>query len=168
MDTETTSDVILEGAVGIYRRIKLEECGEDSSCLVSFDSDLGSLGFTLAGDLICSALARAMIRGYLNPVERSSVLLLTEVKDRKLNVLGMFFEAMFADGASLTTTTSRAVKDKPPKKYGRVHAWKGVYDLHARHQEHVSELKTKHGDLQPVGDTLLSFAQALDSANTRQ
>lgn len=109
-----------------------------------------------------------MIRGYLNPVERTSVLLLTEVKDRKLNVLGMFFEAVFADGASLTTTASRAVKDKPPKKYGRVHAWKGVYDLHARHQEHVSKLKTKHGDLQPVGDTLLSFAQALDSANTRQ
>lgn len=44
MDTETTSDVILDGAVGIYRRIKLEDCGADSSCLVSFDSDLGSWG----------------------------------------------------------------------------------------------------------------------------
>ena len=103
-----------------------------------------------------------------NPIERTRALLLTGIKDGKLNVAGVFFDADFADGATLTTTTSRAVNDIPSKGFHRrVYAWHGVHDLYQRHREHMNELKLKHGDVLAFGDTLLSLAESLDSATIR-
>lgn len=151
----------------MYRRIDLNRASVDSSCLISFDSDLGSLGFTLMGDLACSAL-EGFLRCYAHPQDHTRALLLVGVKEGELAVFGLILEASFSDGTSLTTTTSTAMKDMPEKGfYRRVHAWGGVYDLYRKHQDHLNELRERHGDVRPIGGTLLSVAQSLDSDTVR-
>lgn len=167
MNNEAGEDVILEGAAGIYRRIDLNSAPADASSLIPFDSDLGSLGFSLAGDLMCSTLS-GFLRCYTHPQERARALLLVGIKDGMLNAFGLMFEAKFSDGSSLTTTTSPAMRDMPERGiYRRVHAWGGVHDLYRKHQSHVDELKGTHGDVQPVGETLLSVAESIDSDTVR-
>lgn len=164
MTNETDKDFILEGAAGMYRRIDLNQASMDVSSLKSFDSDLDSLGFTLTGDLMCSALV-GFLRCYANPREHACALLLVGIKDGMLSVFGLMFEAKFSDGSTLTTTTSPAMRDMPEKGiHRRVYAWAGVYDLYRKHQSHANELKDKHGDLQPIGETLLAVAESIDSA----
>ncbi len=167
MSGETNEDIILEGAVGIYRRIDLTKASGDTGCLIPFDSDLGSLGFGLLGDLACSALD-GFLRCYAHPQDHALALLLVGVKDGALAVFGLVLEANLSDGASLVTTTSRAMKDMPEKGfYRRVHPWKGVYDLYRNHQEHLNELKDRHGGVTPISGTLLSVAESLDSGTVR-
>jgi hypothetical protein len=162
------NDFVFEGAAGSYRRVSLDCAAADVSTLISFGSDLDSLGFRLIGDLICSALTNGIVRAYVNPVERTRALLLAGIKDGKLNVAGVFFDTNFADGATLTTTTSRAVNDMPAKGlHRRVYSWHGVHDLYQKHKEHMNELKLEHGDVLAFGDTLLSLAESLDSATIR-
>lgn len=162
------NDLVFEGAGSVYRRVSLETAATDVSTLISFGSDLDSLGFRLIGDLICSALAHGIVRAYVNPIECTRSLLLTGIKDGKLNVVGVFFDADFADGATLTTTTSRAVKDMPEKGFHRrIYPWEGLYDLYQKHKLHMNELKLEHGEVLPFGDTLLSLAGSLDSATVR-
>jgi hypothetical protein len=162
------NDFVFEGATGIYRRVRLDSAAADISTLISFGSDLDSLGFRLIGDLICSAFANGIVRAYVNPVERTRALLLAGIKGGKLDVAGVFFDANFADGASLTTTTSRAVNDMPAKGFlRRVYSWQGVHDLYRKHKEHMNELKLEHGEVLAFGDTLLSLAESLDSATIR-
>lgn len=169
MDSATDEvDVVFEGAAGIYRRVSLDSSAADVSTLISFGSDLDSLGFRLIGDLICSALAHGIVRAYVNHDERTRALLLAQIKDGKLSVAGVFFDAKFADGATLTTTTSRAMNDMPAKGFHRrVYAWQGVHDLYQKHKGHMNELKPEHGEVLPLGDTLLSIAESLDSATIR-
>ena len=106
-----SQDTILEGAVGIYRRVDLDSGWGDSSSLIPFDSDLKSLHFKLAGDLICSALS-GILRCYVHLEEGMRVVLAIAVKERTLYVVGLIFESEFADGASLTTTTSAATRTR--------------------------------------------------------
>ena len=167
MNHEANEDVILEGAAGVYRRIDLNRAPADASSLIPFDSDLGSLGFSLTGDLMCSALS-GFLRCYTHPRDHTRALLLVGIKDGMLNAFGLMFEVKFSDGSSLTTTTSPAMRDIPERGiYRRVHAWEGVYDLYRKHQNHLDELKSKHGDLQPIGETLLSVAESIDSDTVR-
>jgi hypothetical protein len=162
MKNETNEDTILEGATGIYRRIDLNRASVDTGCLPPFDSDLDSLGFSLVGDLMCSALD-GFLRCYAHPQNHTRALLLVGIKDGALNVVGLLFEANLSDGTSLTTTTSAAMKDMPEKGlYRRIHTWEGVHDLYGKHENHVNELKGRHGDVRPIGDTLLSVAESID------
>lgn len=166
MSNETNADIVLEGAAGIYRRVDLKTGWGEPGNLVSFDSDLDSLGFTLVGDLVCSALALGVLRCYVHPGESTIALVLVGTKDGTLNVVGVFFDVRFADGASLTTTTSRAVQEKLEKGlHKKTYPWKGVFDLYQRHQAHINELKPEHGEVQPVKATLLSVAQSIDLAS---
>lgn len=167
MDGETNEDIILEGAVGIYRRIDLNKASADASNLIPFDSDLSFLGFSLLGDLMCTALS-GFIRCYAHTRDKTRATVLVVVKNGVLGVFGMLFESTFSDGASLTTTTSPAMKDMPDKGFHRrVHAWGGVYDLYRKHQSYLSELGGRHGGVLPVGNTLLSVAESIDSDTVR-
>jgi hypothetical protein len=114
MHREANYDLVLEGGVGIYRRVDLNSGWGDTRFLIPFDSDLGSLGFRLVGDLICSSL-NGILRCYVHPVEGTRALLPIGVKDGQLGIAGLIFEAEFADGVSLTTTTSAGMRDKPEK-----------------------------------------------------
>lgn len=146
MNNETNEDIILEGAAGIYRSIDLNRASVDISSLTPFDSDLSSLGFSLVGDLMCSALS-GFLRCYAHPRAHTRALLLVGIKDGVLNAFGLVFEAKFSDGSSLTTTTSPAMGDMPEKGiYRKIHAWGGVYDLYQKHQNHLDELIGKHGE----------------------
>ena len=168
MNNETNEDIILEGAAGIYRRVDLKNGWGETGILVPFDSDLDSLGFTVVGDLVCSALAIGILRCYVHPVESTIALLLVGIKDGTLSVVGVFFDVLFADDASLTTTTSPAVQERPEKGlHKKVYPWKGIYDLYHRHQAHINQLRPEHGEVQPVKATLLSVAQSIDSASVR-
>jgi len=90
------------------------------------------------------------------------------MKKGKLSIFGLLFEVLFADGESLTTTTSPAMKDMPEKGiHRRVYAWKGVYDLYHKHQKHLNELRARHGKPQPMSEILLSLAKSIDSATVR-
>lgn len=166
MNVESNNDLILEGAVGVYRRIDLNSASADISSLVPFDSDLGSLGFVLIGDLMCSALS-GLLRCYIQPKDNTRALLLVAIKNGVVKLFGLMFEVKFSDGASLTTTTWAMREMSQKGFYLRVHPWEGVYDLYQKHQNHLNELKTKHGDVQPTGDTLLSVAQSIDSDSVR-
>ncbi|HKR00505.1 MAG TPA: hypothetical protein VJT09_07515 [Pyrinomonadaceae bacterium] len=167
MNNEPSEDVILEGAAGIYRRIDLSSAPADTSSLIPFDSDLNSLGFKLVGDMILSSLS-GFLRCYVHSHGKTRALLLIGIKDDRLNVLGLFFDTNFPDHVSLTTTTSRAVKDMPEKGlHAKVYSWAGVHDLYQKHQHHMNELKTKYGDVLPIEDTLLSLAESIDSATVR-
>ena len=160
-------DLILAGAVGLYRKVDLSTWG-DPSVLVPFDSDLKSLGFEFLGDLIRSALAHGILRVYIHPAEHARVILLLGVKNGVQNVFGVFFDSQFGDGAMATTTSSSAVKDIPTEGiHRRVCAWKGVYDLHQQHQAHLKELQTRHGAPVATWDTLLSVAESIDSFSAR-
>jgi hypothetical protein len=133
MANEIPDELIFEGAVGLYRKVDLETWG-DAGVLVPFDSDLKSLGFALLGDLVCSALAHGILRAYGHPEEHIRALLLVGVKSGGLNVVGVFFDSQFTDGAIATTTNSPAVRDVPADGiHRRVCSWKGVYDLHHQH-----------------------------------
>jgi len=167
MKNELDKEMILDGAAGLYRQVDLE-AWEDTSRLISFDSDLKSLGFSFLGDLLCSALAHSILRGYVHPKEHTHGLLLVGVKDGTLNVFGLFFDSQFINGATATTTTSRAVRDLPAHGIHRkVCSWKGVYDLYGEHRAHLDELRTLNGDTLPMGDTLLSLAESLDASTVR-
>jgi hypothetical protein len=167
MKNEAQADPILEGAAGIYRRVELEAWG-DTSNLISFDSDLTSLGFVFLGDLLCSALARGIMRAYVDTPQLTRALLLVGVKDAALNVFGLFFDSRFADGGVATTTTSPAMKDRPADGIHRkVCAWRSVYDLYREHEAHLNELKPLHGAMEPMGNTLLSVAQSIDAFSVR-
>jgi hypothetical protein len=160
-------DLVLEGNVGVYRKVDLETWG-DISVLVPFDSDLKSLGFALLGDLICSALAQGILRAYIHHEEHSRLMLLVGVKHGVLNVVGIFFESKFADGATATTTTARNFRDLPTEGiHRRICSWKGVYDLHHQHQTHLKELKPLHGAPVAMGDTLRAVAESIDSFSVR-
>jgi hypothetical protein len=164
---ENLGDVILDGAVGIYQRVDLNRASSDTSVLVPFDSDLNSLGFKLVGDLMCSALG-GFLRCYVQPEERTRALLLAGINSGKLNIFGLVFEANFSKGVSLTTTTSKAMRDMPEKGiHRRVYAWTNVYELYRKHLEHMNELKVEHGEAEPMQDTLLSLAESLDAATVR-
>jgi hypothetical protein len=167
MTEETAADLIFEGAVGLYREVRLEAWG-DISNLVSFDSDLKSLGFTLVGDLLCSAVAHGVLRVYVNGTQSIRVLLAVGVKNSVLNVAGVFFDSRFADGGVVTTTTSPAVTNRPADGIHRkVCSWHGIYDLYGQHEVHLSEVKPLHGPAEPMGNTLLSVAQFIDSFSVR-
>jgi hypothetical protein len=164
MNNETDGDIILEGIAGIYRRIDLNNVPGGASNLIPFDSDLNSLGFRLVGDLMCSALS-GFLRCYVNFRGRTRALLLVGIKDSELNIFGLMFEANFPNGVSFTTTTSPAMKDMPEKGIHRkIYPWAGVYDLYQKHQNHMNELKAQYNDAEPIGDTLLSLAESIDSA----
>jgi hypothetical protein len=166
MSNEANADIVLEGAAGIYRRVDLKTGWGETRILISFDSDLDSLGFTFVGDLVCSAMALGILRCYVHPVESTIALVLVGIKDGTLNVVGVFFDVRFADGASLTTTTSRAVQEKLERGlHKKVYPWKGAFDLYHRHQAHINELKPEHGEVLPVEATLLSVAQSIDLAS---
>ena len=167
MQSEPDKDMILDGAAGLYRQVDLKAWG-DTSSLISFDSDLKSLGFSFLGDLLCSALAQGILRGYVHPKEHTHGLLLIGMKDGALNVLGLFFDSKFINGATATTTTSRAVRDLPAHRIHRkVCSWKGVYDSYREHRAHLDELRTLNGDTLPMGDTLLSLAESVDASTVR-
>jgi hypothetical protein len=167
MTNEASADPILEGAVGIYRRVDLEAWG-DTGKLISFDSDLKSLGFVFLGDLICSAMAHGIIRAYVDTGQQTRAILLVGVKNGALNVFGLFLESKFADGGVATTTTSRAVKNVPSDGIHRkICAWHGVHDLYREHEAHLQELKPLHGAMEPMGNTLLSVAQSIDAFSVR-
>lgn len=167
MTNDASSDLILDGTVGIFRRVDLDVWG-DTSKLISFDSDLKSLDFILLGDLICSALAHGIIRAYVDTRQLIRATLLVGIKDGSLNVFGLFLDSKFADGGIATTTTSRALKNKPEHRiYRKVCAWHGVYDLFRQHEAHLNEFEPLHGPLQPMGDTLLSVAQLIDALSVR-
>ena len=160
-------DIIFEGAAGLYRQIELARWG-DAGVLEPFDSDLRSLGFRLLGDLLCSALAQGILRGYVQPTEHTQGLLLVGVKQGKLSVFGLFFDSRFINDATATTTTSRAVRDLPAVgTHRKICPWKGVYDLYSQHQAHVDELRPVNGDTLPMGDTLVSLAEPLDASTVR-
>ena len=162
-----TQDIIFEGAASLYRRVDLESFG-DTSNLVPFDSDLKSLGFRFVGDLLCSALAQAILRAYIHPTEHTRGLLVVGVKEGRLNVFGLFLDTRFINGAVATTTTSRTVKDIPAKGvYRKICSWNGVRDLHAQHQTHLEALRRVNGDTLPLGDTLESVAESLDAFTVR-
>jgi hypothetical protein len=166
MNDEANKDIIFEGSAGIYRRIDLSAYG-DTSSLIPFDSDLTSLGFSLVGDLMCSALS-GFLRYYVHPHERTRALLLTGIKDGKLSVFGLLFEAEFSGGASVTTTTSPAMKNMPERGIHRkVCDWSGVHDLYQKHRKHMGELKAQYGEAQPMGATLLALAESIDVATVR-
>ena len=167
MTNDASSDLILDGTVGIFRRVDLEVWG-DTSTLISFDSDLNSLDFIFLGDLICSALAHGIIRAYVDTRQLIRATLLVGIKDGSLNVFGLFFDSKFADGGIATTTTSRAMKNKPEDGIHRkVCAWHGVYDFYREHEAHLHELEPLHGPLQPMGNTQLSVAQSIDAFSVR-
>ena len=167
MQSEPDKDLILEGAAGLYRQVDLEAWG-DTSSLISFDSDLKSLSFRFLGDLMCSALAQGILRGYVHQKDHTHGLLLVGVKDGALNVFGLFFDSQFINGTTATTTTSRAVRDLHAHGIHRkICSWKGVYDLYREHRAHLEELRTLNGDTLPMGDTLLSLAESLDASTVR-
>ena len=164
-----SSDILLEGSAGIYRSINLGGDWADDGNLISFGSDISSLGFSLVGDLMCSAFAHILVRGFAHSAEGTYALLLTGMRDGKLNVLGLDFYSCFADGSSLTTTITPNAKDILAKGiYRRVYAWNGVYDLYHRHQKNLEELKVGHGKVKPVDADLRSLAESLDSFFVRQ
>jgi len=165
--TNETADLIFEGAAGLYREVRLEAWG-DISNLVSFDSDLKALGFTLLGDLSCSALTEGVIRAYVDSTQSTRVVLAVGVKNGALNVAGVFFDSRFADGGVVTTTTSPAVINRPADGIHRkVCTWSGIHDLYHQHEAHLSEVKPLHGTAEPLGNTLLSVAQSIDSFSVR-
>ncbi len=167
MTKETPADLLFEGAVGLYSKVDLATWG-DSGNLVPFDSDLKSLGFVFLGDLLCSALAQGIIRAYVNTAQSTRAILLVGVKDGTLNVFGVFFDSKFPDGGVATTTSSRAVKNRPADAVHRkVCSWYGIHDLYRQHEAHLEELKPLHGQTEPLGNTLLSVAQSLDSFSVR-
>jgi len=169
MNNETNEDIILVGAAGIYRRVNLENGWRETGILIPFDSDLDSLGFTLVGDLVCSALAIGILRCYVHPVENTIALVLVGIKDGDLSVVGVFFDVRFGDDATLTTTTSPAVQERLGKGlHKKAYPWKGIYDLYHRHQAHINELRPAHGEVQPVKVTLLAVAQSIDAASVRE
>lgn len=87
----------------------------------------------------------------------------------KLDVHGLDFFSRFANGSSLTTTTTQSAKDIPAKGiYRRVYAWNGVYDLYDKHQKHLSELKLAHGEAMPAESNLILIAESMDSFIVRQ
>jgi hypothetical protein len=167
MTKETSGDLLFEGEVSLYRQVDLEAWG-DVSNLISFDSDLKSLGFILLGDLLCSAVTRGIIRVYMKNDQSTRATLVVAVKDGALNVFGVFFDSKFGDGAVATTTTSRAVKDKPADGIHRkICAWRNVYELYRQHEAHLNQLKSLHGETEPMGNTLLSVAQSIDAFSVR-
>jgi hypothetical protein len=167
MTKEISSDLLFEGEVSLYRQVDLKAWG-DVSNLISFDSDLKSLGFILLGDLLCSAVALGIIRAYMNKDQTTRAVLPVAVKDGALNVFGVFFHSKFGDGAVATTTTSPAVKNKPADGIHRkICAWRGVYELYRQHEAHLNELKSLHGQTEPMGNTLLSVAQSIDAFSVR-
>ena len=170
MRTEGDSaGVVLEGAVGIYRSIDLEAGWGDDGSLIAFGSDITSLGFRPVGDLMCSAFAHVLVRGYAHPEAGTYALLLAGMKEGMLHVIGMDFYSAFADGASLTTSTTLGVRSLPAKGIHRHgYQWNGVYDLYDRHRKHLYELGAEHGDVKPVGLSLAALAESLDSFFVRQ
>jgi hypothetical protein len=167
MGNENSKDIILEGAVGIFKKIDLSNASGDTSILIPFDSDLASLGFRLIGDLMCSALS-GFLRCYIQPHHYISAILLIGIKDGKLAVFDLLFESNFSGDVSLTTSTSQAMKDMPEVGiHRRVHAWENVYDLYEKHHNYMKEIKARYGDAQPIGDTLLSVAESIDSVTVR-
>jgi len=66
---KNSSDIIFEGSAGIYRSINLESGWGDDGSLISFGSDISSLGFTMVGDLMCSSFTHIIARGYAHSAE---------------------------------------------------------------------------------------------------
>jgi hypothetical protein len=163
------SDILFEGSAGMYRSINLGSGWSDHGSLISFGSDISSLGFSFVGDLMCSAFSYVLVRSYAHLTEGTYALLLSGMTGGKLNVIGLDFYSCFADGSSLTTTTTSIARDIPGKGiHRRVYAWNGVYDLYHKHQKHLNELRGDHGKVIPVAADLLSLAESLDSFFVRQ
>ena len=159
----TSNDILFEGSAGSYREVDLKAWG-DIGPLISFDSDLASLGFELIGDLLCSAIAHIILRTYVDSSKHTRAFLMVTIKNQALTVFCVMFDSKFADEAVATTTTSKVMKDLPAKGAHRKNCeWKGVYDLHGHHQRHVEVLQSQHGLTQPWENTLLSIAHSLDS-----
>lgn len=160
----TESDLILDGEVGIFRRINLEDARLDGcEKLIPFTSDLSSLGFFLVGDMICSAFSAILIRSYLNLTGDIYAHVMCAMREGKLQIAGFELTSDFSDEASLTTTTTVIRNDLSAKGiYRRTHQWKGVYDLHDKHRMGLFELRGKHGDPRRVDNGLRKLAESID------
>lgn len=162
-----SSDIILEGETSVFKRVDLDAWGSTYN-LVPFDSDLKSMGFSLVGDMLCSAMAHSVTRHYVNETDRASVMLLVSYKNSELNVIGMFIDSVFANGVNVTTSTTTALADRTTGKFLRkAHAWKGAYDLYQQHKTFLSELSEINGELQTMEANLLFLAKAIDSATVQ-
>lgn len=162
------SEIVFEGATGIYRQIDLGQAPGDTSYLIPFDSDLASIGFTLVGDLMSSMLS-GFLRCYVNPSAQTRAVLSVATREGNLNVVCLLFESNFSGDVSLTTTTSPVMRDMPEKgMHRRLHPWKGVHDLFQHHRSHIDELKVKYSEPQEIGMTLRSLAESIDADTITQ
>ena len=153
-----------EGEAAWFRQVDLNALG-DPYHLIPIESDLEMLGFELVGDFICSAITTIVNRAWVNRTENIGVLMLVAAIDSKLRMHGIFFDSVFSDGASATTTATPALKDREKNNsYRKVCPWTNVYNLFQEHKQYIDRLPAKHGSTIPIGENLLSIVKMMDAA----
>jgi hypothetical protein len=164
--SDASSDMFYQGETAWWKQVDLKDLG-DTSFLIPIENDLEILGFELLGDFICSALTNSINRAWTNRNEHTYVLIQVGFSkpESKLGVLCVFYDSVFSDGISLTTTATRALKDRQTKtSYRRVCNWSNAYNLFQEHKKFIEELAAKHGPTVPNGENLLSIVKLMDKA----
>jgi hypothetical protein len=164
---DQNEDIFYEGSTGWFRQVRLADLG-DATALIPVESDLEGLGFEMLGDFVCSALTKSVNRAWANRERHVQALILVGATDAKLHIYAVFFDSLFADGASVTTTATAALKDKESKDaYRKVCVWTNAYNLFHEHQRYVEELRVRHGPTVPIAESLLSVIQTMDAATAQ-
>jgi hypothetical protein len=160
--------VVYQGETAWFRQVDLA-ASRDATALVPVEHDLEALGFELLGDFICSALTAAINRVWVHRALNVQATLLVRYVDEGLQILCVFLDSEFADGASLMTTATPALKDKQTERYyRRVYQWSNAHNLFNEHTRNIDTLSRKHGNTVTIGDSLLSAMIALDKATAAE
>jgi hypothetical protein len=155
-------DTFFQGETGWFKQVDLNQLGEGSA-LVPVKSDLESLGFVILGDFVCSVLTKTVTRIWVNPVHNVQALVMVVANEFRLQIIGIFFDSVCQDGASVTTTATRALKDRQKgNSYRKVIEWTNTYNLYQEHKNHVATIAPLHGQLKPVPGSILEVMRELD------
>jgi hypothetical protein len=159
--------VLLEGRHGRYWASDFTRLTElEQETRQKIDAAMTELGFVHVGDLVAKKQRDIVLRAYVSTDWMCLGLLMA----KRTMYLGYEFFSRFADGSTLTTTTSGAVDSQPEVgSYYKVCPGLEVAALFAKHRWGIERFRTHKGTT-PVrlDGTLPGVARELDAALARR
>lgn len=152
-------ELLLAGKAGTFHRNTSLDASPGSE-IEAADRALAALGFGHLGDMTFSMAGDIVIRGYARDGGPSWVVLMRG----KFGQKGADFVTRFADGWTLTTTTTSGQVNDPDKKCYKasVPADTPIAKLSATHDTRLRNLTKKHGAPVPAKADLRALAEEMD------
>lgn len=165
--TTQLGEMIFEGGGSRkYHRATIAELGYDAEARArEADAGLADLGFTVLGDLVCTALPDIYVRGYAHPTgDTYGVLILGPCGQETFELA-----TCFSNESALTTTrTEGAGDDAATGQYRSSLPEADFADLLAVHEERKKSLAAICGAPRIVAARLDALAEAIERALAKQ